>query len=319
MGCTGRYWRRNDGRLSFEVRLLNNGARPADFDVFTQQYRASTSQPWTTGGSTTWPLDRETSGFATPLFAGLSSPPFQWRARSCPRSPNDGTCSSWSNVINWIASSCAATNAGGTSPPVDRPVDAKFNDDFWKELIYNQSDRPGTLEGRVTRVWDTVPSIYVKTTDAQGNQAIPSALLDDMIGAIPGYMQEITRHAYTKRIETGTADTDRTGYVTFVFREEDQNTSCGRADIGPPSARVILVLQDRCVSARTRLLALVAHELGHAMGLYHVADTRSVMYMSNRDVTRFTDREQYHSQLAYDVGHGRRYCGWPYSESCQGQ
>ena len=140
--------------------------------------------------------------------------------------------------------------------------------------------------------------------------------MDEMIAAIPDYMSQITGRPYSTRIETGPAGTERTGYVTFVFRREEENSSCGRASVGPPAARVILILHERCVATTTRLLALVAHELGHAMGLYHVGDTRSVMYRSNRDVTRFTDDERYHAQLAYEVGYGKRYCGWPFSAGC---
>lgn len=106
MACTGRYWYTNSG-ISFEVRILNNDRRPANHEVFQQQYRRDASRPWTTKSSLALVLGN-TSGFSTPLFTSVSSPPFQWRARSCPRQrQTDNVCSNWSNIINWTAASCA--------------------------------------------------------------------------------------------------------------------------------------------------------------------------------------------------------------------
>ena len=111
LACTGRYWSPRSGVLSFEVRILNNDQRPANHDVLRQQYRRDASRPWTTNRAfDAWIGAGDRSGFSTPLFTGPSSPPFQWRARSCPTGErSDAACSNWSNVINWTAASCAAT------------------------------------------------------------------------------------------------------------------------------------------------------------------------------------------------------------------
>lgn len=106
MACTGRYWRSSSG-LSFEVRILNNGQRPSAHDAFQSQYRRDASRPWTTKSSVAL-VRQDSSGFSTPLFTSTSSPPFQWRARSCPLfQPTDRSCSAWSNTINWTAATCA--------------------------------------------------------------------------------------------------------------------------------------------------------------------------------------------------------------------
>ena len=110
LACTGRYWYKSSGGLSFEVQILNNQERTEDDTLFQSQYRSNSSFPWTThrsfarvGQST----DR--SGYSTPLFNSLHSPPFQWRARTCPQyAPSNETCSDWSNVINWTVTNCAA-------------------------------------------------------------------------------------------------------------------------------------------------------------------------------------------------------------------
>ena len=120
MACTGRYWYHSGG-ISFEVRILNNEERPAAHEVFRQQYRRDASHPWTTDGGAR--VIGSTSGFSTPLFTSPSSPPFQWRARSCPAgTETDRACSNWSNIINWTAARCASTRSGTSPTFTDDPL-----------------------------------------------------------------------------------------------------------------------------------------------------------------------------------------------------
>ena len=58
------------------------------------------------------------------------------------------------------------------------------------------------------------------------------------------------------------------------------------------------------------------------MGFWHVAETagmpKPLMTPGSHfsDPATFNAAEQYHAQLAYEVGRGQGYCGWPYQESC---
>ena len=113
LACTGRWWHSSSGR-SFEVQILNNQERMEDDTLFQSQYRSTSSLPWTTKrGFSRVRQSIDRSGYSTPLFDSLHSPPFQWRARTCPQyAQTDETCSDWSNVINWTVTSCAARQVG---------------------------------------------------------------------------------------------------------------------------------------------------------------------------------------------------------------
>ena len=43
-----------------------------------------------------------------------------------------------------------------------------------------------------------------------------------------------------------------------------------------------------------------------------------MMSETGNDIEWFTERERYHAQLAYEVGRGAAYCGWPFDPGCAG-
>ena len=62
---------------------------------------------------------------------------------------------------------------------------------------------------------------------------------------------------------------------------------------------------------------IFAHEFGHALGFFHVADRNAVMEPGvYNGIDQFSAREVYHARLAYEVGRWQRYCGWPFSATC---
>ena len=50
------------------------------------------------------------------------------------------------------------------------------------------------------------------------------------------------------------------------------------------------------------------------MGFTHVEDRTAIRCASSGEST-FNPREQYHAQLAFEVGR-HEYCGWPFQRSC---
>lgn len=62
-----------------------------------------------------------------------------------------------------------------------------------------------------------------------------------------------------------------------------------------------------------------AHELAHVLGFFHTFNGFNITIAGDEtapgDIT-FHPLLQYHARLAYEIGPGRPYCGWPYGPSC---
>ena len=139
--------------------------------------------------------------------------------------------------------------------------------------------------------------------------------------AIPRLAEQLTGQPYRGVIEDGIGDRTRAGWITvrFVTVEEEPEISegaCGRAGVGMDPGSIWIIRRARgnknCVDDAV-LPGVFAHEFGHALGFFHVANKSALMEgTGSAGRSTFTDREQYHAQLAYEVGRGRSYRGWPF-------
>ena len=68
-----------------------------------------------------------------------------------------------------------------------------------------------------------------------------------------------------------------------------------------------------CFPDEGPFLSVFVHEVGHAFGFRHVSDIKAAMRKTWGYTPRFTAREEYHARLAYQVGRGQPYGGWPFS------
>ena len=108
--------------------------------------------------------------------------------------------------------------------------------------------------------------------------------------------------------------------LTIWIRSDD--FLCGAAAANQPARYISL--NTRCGLVEWLLRKIFPHELGHAFGFFHVSDPYALMCSMRihpcrqcaSGTPRLTADEQYHMQLAYEVGADRRYCGWPYSAAC---
>jgi hypothetical protein len=99
------------------------------------------------------------------------------------------------------------------------------------------------------------------------------------------------------RWETGpTPRAPQPGWIV-IERADLGPQVCGRASVGAVAGQIVLHSDNIC-----NLDSVLAHEIGHALGFFHVSAQGSLMFpqarLSNVN-DRPTERERVHAQLAY--------------------
>ncbi len=182
-----------------------------------------------------------------------------------------------------------------------------FSLDFYGQFVRGGFDQSGA-PWPVLR-WTAAPNFYVKTVDQTGRAIEPEVLavvLSSLARAVPIY----TGGVYTAgAIESGTAD--RAGAANWVnvtiLRDASQRTICGSSRIGANPGEITLY-DDVCSCGSVKIPgAVVLHEVGHAMGFFHVSDRSSVMYPTlpgNCPVGEPSANERFHAAVAYSRPRG---------------
>ncbi len=209
------------------------------------------------------------------------------------------------------------TPAPDPTPDPTRPVDGRFIDTFWQEMIFNRYDLPGN--DYVVYVLETTsPNFYIRLGDENGRQVVPDYDETYMRNTIPYATESLTGRRYRGRLESGLSDPgERPGWIVVKIatgeEEPEVDGYCAATLVGTLPGEIII--NRNCTGEE--FPGIFLHELGHAMGFYHVSDRNTVMASSVFDnrVT-YTGKEKYHARLAYEVGRYATYCGWPYSAAC---
>ena len=203
---------------------------------------------------------------------------------------------------------------GSLTVRVTRPVEPELDDRFWQELVFNQHDEPDTVASKRTMVLENPrPNFYLGVGDP-GSRIVSDDIRNYLLEAIPRLAEQLTGEPYRGRIEEGSDVRERSGWIAVEFltrrTDSDLDSVCGRARVGADPGRIwINMRRDTCSSFEV----VLAHELGHAFGFRHVASTYAAMHQGLKFAKEFSVRESYHARLAYDVGRGVRYNGWPFS------
>lgn len=187
---------------------------------------------------------------------------------------------------------------------------APFSMDFYREYargMYDHKNDPGAPYALLR--WTSAPSFYVRTIDSIGRTVEPEVLvvtLDALRRAVPAY----TGGAYAATIETGVDVRPETpGWINVDFKRNTGGRTCGTSYVGRDPGVITLYIDVCSCGSRKVPGAVTMHEVGHAMGFFHVSDRNSLMFpfaAGDCPAGELSAAESYHAAVAYSRPRGNR-------------
>ena len=201
-------------------------------------------------------------------------------------------------------------------------VEDLFDLSLWRELVFDAFDCPNgftdescrnrwgerDVENRITAVLPFAPDFHL-VSPGRGWR-FTSAQEDTISDAIRAAVKQITGQEFVGRITTGRSLKDHNGWVDIIAVENDfwerPRGPCGAAGIGRTEGIALINVErlDDC-----GLYPVAMHEVGHALGFFHVLNLGDFMMspILAEIPPVFSEGEQFHAQLAWELGRGAPY------------
>jgi hypothetical protein len=186
-------------------------------------------------------------------------------------------------------------------------LSAPFSMEFYRQFVRGTYDQEGAPYG-ISRL-DFSPKFYIRTVDQDGRPIEPEVLdtiRDGIARAVPAFTANTLSAA---AIESGTEQRAQAdGWINVdVQRDRNERQRCGWAYIGANPGSITL-MDDVCSCGSRKIAgATVMHEVGHALGFFHVSDRTSLMYPYIAGTCPPGDlsaAEKFHSAIAYSRPRG---------------
>jgi hypothetical protein len=182
------------------------------------------------------------------------------------------------------------------------PERAPFLLSFYRALVRNGLEEPSSLQP--VRRWTSNPNFYIRTLNPKTGRPLEPQELEILTGTIRQAVPQLTGGLLSAgAIETGAdAREPRPGFINVTIVYEPSEDYCGRALVGVNPGEVEINYDrcaDTCGSSKIAATA-IAHEIGHALGFWHVDRGIMTAVISNHCANvLFTEQERVHARLAY--------------------
>lgn len=161
---------------------------------------------------------------------------------------------------------------------------------------------------------------HIWTHDADGRRVLTDSQARMIGSSLQRGVRQLTGEFYFGQITWGPDDMSRENLVTIRASDEtsdperwasdDDHFVCGQASVGATIGSIWLNADRISTDEEDNtcdLSAIVLHELGHALGFFHVEGYHVMANPIHDELRQFTLAEQVHGEFAYSLGRGTYY------------
>jgi hypothetical protein len=182
-----------------------------------------------------------------------------------------------------------------------------FDEGFFNEFARDTFEHPEIV--RQLYPWSEQPRFYVRSVDETGRPIPPEVVREVRTGIVEG-VPAFTGGRYSAVIEEGTATrSEAVGWINVdVVKVIPAGDYCGfSTDIGGNPSTILLRLE-RCGCGSIKIpKGVVLHEVGHALGFFHVSDRSHLMYplaATGCPAESPSPKERHHAAIVYSRPRG---------------